>query len=303
MAPPRAQPPRLRARDRRVFAYYREFLSHPDDARKVAWRTRFDQELRFENLLEAVDEADTGLSILDVGCGLGDLYSWLRATGREGDYLGVDIVPEMIEAARARHPAARFEVCDVLVKPPEQTFDLVVCSGGLTVRTPEHERFVLAMIDRMLALSHGAVAINFQSTRAFAVNPLAERDPDLFHADPLALYAACRERCRWTVLREDMLPTDLTIYLYPGYARSHRAYARRAPQPDTFGLAWLLLERRLPQAALQVLDADVGPPEAPLVNLRGVALRQLGERAAAEEAFREALRLDPGYEPARLNLG
>jgi len=284
----------------RILSYYREFLSHPDDARKVAWRTRFDQELRFENLLEALDDGDRSFSVLDVGCGLGDLHRYMRATGRDGGYHGIDIVPEMIAGARKRHPEASFAVCDILNQDPGR-YDLVVCSGGLTVRTPDHDGFVRAMLERMVALADKAVAVNLQSTRAFASNPLAARDPDLFHVDPLAIYGVCRELCRWTALREDMLASDLTIYMYTGHARSIEGWRRRAdPPPTPFGLAWLLLERRLPRQALEVLEH--AEPSAEHLNLQGVAWQQLGKVEQARALYARALEADPAYTPARLNL-
>lgn len=51
-------------------------------------------------------------SILDVGCGFGVLVGWLEATGWRGGYLGVDVTPEFVAMARARHPGREFAVGD-----------------------------------------------------------------------------------------------------------------------------------------------------------------------------------------------
>jgi SAM-dependent methyltransferase len=285
----------------RVFSYYEEFLRHPEDARKVAWRSVHGQELRFENLLEALDEGVVPFSVLDVGCGLGDLFGYLGRTGRQVDYLGVDIVPQMVEQARARHPEGRFEVCNILESPPRRRFDLVLCSGGMTVRVPRHEQFVRRMLEAMLELADMAVAVNFQSTRAYGLNPLARQDEDLYHADPLKLYGMCRQLSRWTALREDMLVSDVTVYLYKGHSRSLGRYARLpSPAPDPLGLAWLALERRLPAEALRILEG--APKGAARSNFAGVAHHQLGQLKEALALYQEALALEPGFEPARLNL-
>jgi SAM-dependent methyltransferase len=294
----------------RVLSFYREFLAHGEDARKVAWRSVHDQELRFENLLEALDDdGDAPSSVLDVGCGLGDLVGYLARTGRRvSRYVGLDVVPEMVAQAQARwpqeaYPWASFEERDLLRAPfaPEERFDLVVCSGGLTVKEPQHERFVRQMLSAMLDAARGAVAVNFQSTRAYRVNPLARQDEDLYHADPLALYAVCRDLCRWTSLREDLLATDLTIYMYQDHSRSLSRYRRLpSPAPDPLGLAWLALERRLPREARACL-ADL--PESPhRETLLGVASQQEGDLAGAAARYERALELDPGWEPARMNL-
>lgn len=282
--------------------YYAQCLKLEEPARQVSWRSRHDQELRFENLLEAIDERGLGrgFSVLDVGCGLGDLWGYLRRSGREVTrYLGVDVVPEMVSRARRRHPEGRFEVRDILAEPLTERFDLVVCSGSLTVRVPAHERFVQQMLVQMCAQAELAVAVNFQSTRAYGVNP--EPHPALYHADPLRIYGVCRRICRWTALREDMLATDFTVYLYPGHSRSVSRYRRLpTPPPAPAAVGWLLLERRLPEQALEVLAGET--PSAEVLNLRGMACHQMGRFDVAEAHYTEAVRLDADYTPARLNL-
>lgn len=62
----------------------------------------------------------------------------------------------------------------------------------------------------------------------------------------------------------------------------------------------MYLERHLPEEALRVLDA--AEPSAFASNLRGMAHQRLGNREEAAAQYREALALDQGYEPARLNL-
>ena len=39
-------------------------------------------------------------SVLDIGCGFADFYHFLRSRGFNGQYLGVDIVPEFVSLAK-----------------------------------------------------------------------------------------------------------------------------------------------------------------------------------------------------------
>lgn len=62
-------------------------------------------------------------SVLDLGCGTGN---W-AVTAKEGAYLGVDIAPEFIEAARrryARDSSKRFMLLDPTKEPVSGSFDL-----------------------------------------------------------------------------------------------------------------------------------------------------------------------------------
>ncbi len=69
-----------------------------------------------------------GASVLEIGCGLGDLL----ASVKPADGLGVDLSPQMVELARRRHPELRFAVTDAeTLDAPElagRTFDYVILS-------------------------------------------------------------------------------------------------------------------------------------------------------------------------------
>src|SRR5512141_1169327 len=50
-----------------------------------------------------------GSSVLEIGCGTGDLLAALEPSRG----VGVDISPKVVEIARGRHPALTFHICDV----------------------------------------------------------------------------------------------------------------------------------------------------------------------------------------------
>jgi SAM-dependent methyltransferase len=64
-------------------------------------------------------------SVLEVGCGEGDLLAALPNTRRKGS----DYLPEVIGRARARHPEIAFEVADATAEPLASLdrFDAVIC--------------------------------------------------------------------------------------------------------------------------------------------------------------------------------
>jgi ubiquinone/menaquinone biosynthesis C-methylase UbiE/glycosyltransferase involved in cell wall biosynthesis len=65
-----------------------------------------------------------GKSVLDLGCGTGDLLAAVQpARG-----LGIDLSPRMVEEARRRHPGLRFEVADAEELAPGELFDYAIAS-------------------------------------------------------------------------------------------------------------------------------------------------------------------------------
>lgn len=67
----------------------------------------------------------SGASILEVGCGKGDLLASLNPLRG----VGIDITPEMIDQARSRHPELEFQILDVHeLDLGGRTFDFIILS-------------------------------------------------------------------------------------------------------------------------------------------------------------------------------
>ena len=67
----------------------------------LGWRHAGSQRLRFAAIAGAADF--NGCSVLDVGCGTGDLKAFPDQRFSALRYLGVDQMPEFIDSARARY--------------------------------------------------------------------------------------------------------------------------------------------------------------------------------------------------------
>jgi len=140
-----------------------------DDApgyRAADWSDRRAQELRFEVLVNNV--ALNGRSLLDVGCGTGDLWDFLRKRGIQADYLGVDLLDKMIEAACKRHPDARFLAIDIFQPDslPGELFDVVFASGVFNLDVGNNRDFLPRAIARLIELSADTTVFNLLHARA-----------------------------------------------------------------------------------------------------------------------------------------
>lgn len=174
---------------------------------RVGWGSAESQRRRFE-VLAAVAAPLAG-TVLDVGCGLGDLYLYLKETGFEGAYHGVDLHPGMVAAARARLPEARFEAMDITaLSDPLPRYDYVLMSGAANVAHDRYPEALAALIRRMFALAGKGVAFNLLSNRADFV------EPGEVYADPGRILHFCLGLTRRVVLRHDYMPHDFTVYLY-----------------------------------------------------------------------------------------
>jgi SAM-dependent methyltransferase len=92
-------------------------------------------------------------SVLDIGCGTGEITARLAAKYPQATFIGIDLEEQHLDRARARcaefGSRVRFQFGDALALPfPDEQFDLVVCRHLLQA-VPDAGR-VLAEIRRLL---------------------------------------------------------------------------------------------------------------------------------------------------------
>ena len=156
-----------------ILHYHRHRLDAfgEESPRSLGWRDGESQRLRFE-VIAAVG-AFGGCSVLDVGCGRGDLKAFLDARFDDVTYIGIDHMPEFVHQARRRYAGAArtsFHVRDFsTVELP--VVDYVVASGALAYRSAEAD-FHLHMIEKMFASARTALIVNMLDAAVFPEHPL-----------------------------------------------------------------------------------------------------------------------------------
>jgi SAM-dependent methyltransferase len=195
--------------DRKTIDAFSDSLRrHGQGYRALNWGSREGQENRFRVLCESgLSEGD---SVLDVGCGLGDLRAYLDRQGIAADYTGLDITPDMVAAAASRFPGVPFHCGSLLggFATPSGHFDFVFASGIFYLREESPFDHLKATVEQMFALCRKGVAFNCLS--AWGVPADGGRE---YREDPLRCLALCRTLTPWVVLRHDYHPGDFTIYL------------------------------------------------------------------------------------------
>lgn len=149
-----------------------------------------------------------GTTILDVGCGVGDFWAYLKALGVHCEYVGVDVSESMVERARAKFPEATFEARDILEWDPGRRFDYVVAIGIHNVRIPGVEPLLERVTKRQFELCSRAAHVSLLTDRypGFGPHALSWRAED-------ALSMALQVTEHVTV-RHDYLPNDFSVTLY-----------------------------------------------------------------------------------------
>ena len=113
---------------------------------------------RYYNLLIPADA-----SVLEIGCGSGELLSGVRAARK----VGIDLAPAQVASARQRVPGAEFHVQAGELLDPRETFgrdekfDVIIISDTLNLAAD-----VQRLLERLHAVAHAdtRLIVNFQNT-------------------------------------------------------------------------------------------------------------------------------------------
>lgn len=92
-----------------------------------------------------------GAKILDIGCGPGNIASYLLSARPDFDLVGIDVAPAMIELAKKNNPAARFVQMDIRqIDKIEAKFDGIICGFCLPYLSGADSQKLIADCYRLL---------------------------------------------------------------------------------------------------------------------------------------------------------
>jgi len=176
----------------------------------LGWGHTGKQVLRFAVLArEALERPNC--SVLDIGCGFGDLYAFLTNRGWKGRYTGIDINPTLLGKARERFAGATFLEADVMQNPDAvPAHDFVIMSGVFNhrMKSGDTAKHVLALLTAATAKARYCTCADFLSTWVDFQNP------DGWHTDPAWALSVGRGISRRLALRADYMPYEFSLFLY-----------------------------------------------------------------------------------------
>lgn len=186
--------------------YFQATLNrHGNGPAAVGWFSEETQRQRFRSVCSVGDL--NNCTILDVGCGLGHLYPYLRERFHEFEYTGIDILEDMVISAQRRFPEAKFVHADIFAFKPERKFDYILAVGVYNLEVEDNDTTMQHMITHMFDLCQKGVAASMTCEY-----PTYGGKQHGF--DPVSILKFCMNLAPWVRLRKDYLPNDFTVFLY-----------------------------------------------------------------------------------------
>ena len=168
------------------------------------------QDIRFYMLL--TDVQPEGKTVIDVGCGFGDLLPFWRKKGGES-YLGVDIAPEFINEAKILHANvsdSSFILADFSDDDFKHEADFVVASGTFNYRFDhtDNYQFIEGCLKKGFSLCKEAVIFNFLSDK------VDWKYDNAWYSNPSFILDMCYGLSRNVILRNDYMPFEYTVAVF-----------------------------------------------------------------------------------------
>lgn len=170
--------------------YRDNFLKNKDSSLGTFQNDRVTQHMRFEYIIKPFKNfLNKNISFHDFGCGCSDMYEYMLQNNIEVQYSGTEIIQEMVEHARQKHPEIDIFNRDLLKDPIVDKYHIVVFSGGLylpgNIPHNEWEKYVFEIINKMWEMSTIGISFNLLSTYSTFKND------NLFYFDPNKMFDYC----------------------------------------------------------------------------------------------------------------
>ncbi|MBQ9417290.1 MAG: class I SAM-dependent methyltransferase [Bacteroidales bacterium] len=178
------------------------------------------QPLRFSILSDIIEPSPDRFSLLDIGCGFGDLYTYLcdKYPSRHIAYQGIDLVPVLVEEGKSTPTHTHYQnnsdlqfICaDFLQWKVPHAYDYCFGSGIFNFKLAQGDnyQYIESIINKAFACCNVGVAFDFLSDK------VDYQYEDTFHSAPEKILAMAYKLSRNVVLRNDYMPFEFAVQIF-----------------------------------------------------------------------------------------
>ena len=205
---------RLSDKDRIIDRYNKRIEQFGNTIQALASGNEERRQMRFQVLFEC--GIQEGNRILDLGCGFGDFYQFLKTKLGEGNfgYTGIDINSKIIEGAKEKFPSVDFRTCDILEDELNEQFDYVVSTSSFNLKLNELDNYTF--IKNIFTTCYNA------ATKGVAIDLLSDyvdfkSIEEAFYYKPERVFSEAKTITKCVMLRHDYPLFEFCIYLYKDF--------------------------------------------------------------------------------------
>jgi len=196
-------------REKVVQRYTQRYAEFGHSQESLGWGKKGRQQLRFEILCSYWSL--TGMRILDLGAGFGDLFQFLKDKGIES-YFGIELTPVLVEEGHTRYssdPRFHLSVGDVSDLALVPKCDITIISGlfNFKLESADNYSFIEQTLKTAFEKSNFGCAANFITDRVDYTEEL------IFNARPETILTIALGITKNIAMRFDYMPFEFSIFL------------------------------------------------------------------------------------------
>lgn len=166
------------------------------------------QDIRFDILTSEINLNNK--TILDIGCGFGDLNKILAKKFSNYNYLGCDLCAELIEEGKKHFPNAIFMEGDFLSLQIPYQVDWAIASGPFNhlFEKNNNYEFIRSCMHKAFQLATDGFSFDFISDK------VDYKEPHIFYSNPEKILSFAYKLSRNVILKSNYMPFEFSIFVF-----------------------------------------------------------------------------------------
>jgi len=165
---------------------------------------------RFSSLLTYVKKEP--FSILDYGCGLGQMADYIKEKFPQADYSGVDIVEEFILENKSKYDFGKFEIISDCYDVKDN-YDVIAAAGVFNLLyvndKAQHQKIIYDNLRHLFSKTNDLLSVNFMTDQVDFIQEGA------FHQNISELYDFAKKNLTKRVaIDESYMPYEFTFHFF-----------------------------------------------------------------------------------------
>jgi len=197
--------------DKKIQSYQRMFAKYGANPKALRWKDQGSIQRRFTAIARELNLP--WKTVLDVGCGYGDMYEYLIGKFKGIKYTGIDMVKEFVDVAKKRFPDAnvKFECRNFFETPGDEKYDVVICSGVLNSAFENPDEFRKKAIKELFNIANKVLVFNIAGAYPQPVN---KKGSSIYYSDALDILRYCCSLTSRVVYNHAYSSRDFTVAMY-----------------------------------------------------------------------------------------
>jgi len=191
----------------KIKSYSKSLKKHKGGIKSLQWFNYISAATRFKQLVGDVELEHK--TILDVGCGFGDLIPFIASKTLNFKYTGVDLLRKFTDEAGKRYPEFTFLTQDYFAKPFGK-FDVIFCSGALNGKSKDPVDDRKQKIKELFKHTKEVFVFNM----AGGANVEKGNTSRVYYADSVEILSYCLTLTPKVIFKQHYHKKDFTIVMF-----------------------------------------------------------------------------------------